>query len=193
MGKNDIWIYGGGLLLVGGAAAIYMGCDWNIEFLCNIRTQIEEMMQPGGGAGGGEDTGGDTDDEDEDTGSGGKTGKVSLASAMTYYAYKIAEDLDDFNGGDLNRTKKLNIRGYLLQHQKSKLETIAKSVDKDTSQPLSGKAKYLYTEIMLKAANKFNVNIPPAIKARLHDTLEGGYKSYRADGSLFSHMTISVA
>lgn len=192
MGKNDIWIYGGLALVGGSAVAIYMGCDWNIEFLCKIRTQIEEMMKPGGGEG--EDVGGDTDDEDEgSSGNNGKTGKVSLSAAMTYYAMRIAEDLDDFNGGDLNRTKKLNIRGYLLQHQKSKLETIAKSVDKDTSQPLSGKAKYLYTEIMLKAANKFNVNIPPAIKARLHDTLEGGYKSYRADGSLFSHMTISVA
>ena len=185
LGKNDLLLYGGLALVGGGAFGIYFGCDWKIQFLCDIRTQIEQMLQPGG------DIGGDTTDTGGDT--SGQPAKKSLSAAINWYATKISEDLDRYNGGDLNRTTKLNIKGYLLSNQKSKLTTIANSVDNDTGLPLQGKAKYLYAECTVTAASKFNINIPSKIRSDIYAILEGGYKAYKSGPDLYSYMTISVA
>lgn len=194
MGNNDMWLWGGALVL-GGAAVTYMSCEWNIDFLCDIRNNIEEFFNQEASG----ETGGNTndEDEDEDKGKGKKSGKkkteLSLSDAMMFYATKIPEELDDYNGGKLTRTNKLNIQGYLLQNHKSSLQMIAKSVGLNVDKRLDGKASYEYTRILVAAANKFNVSIPAKIKAELYKTLESGYKSLATQSQVFSHMTISVA
>lgn len=198
MGKNDLMLYGG-IAVIGGVAITYMSCEWNIEFLCNIRNQAEAFINEnlGGILGETSETGGNTIEEEETSGgntsSGKKKKEFTLADAIMFYAMQIPEELDNYNGGKLTRTTKLNIQGYLLQSHKSSLQMIAKSVNLNVDKRLDGKASYEYTRVMVAAANKFNVQIPAKIKAKLYDTLESGYKSMATQNQVFSHMTISVA
>jgi hypothetical protein len=106
-----------------------------------------------------------------------------LTDVIRYYANRVAEELDRYQGGDLTRTKKLNIEAYVLAHHKSEIQKIAK-LQNFQILPLKGEAQARFSKLVLDIAPKVGVDrLPRNVKRRLRASFGHGDAGYTIPAS----------
>jgi hypothetical protein len=183
LGKDDttIILVVGGLALVGGA----------IIFWPKIQEMLDGMSMNSPLTHG--DIGPSVDPNTTPTGkdTSGKCTPVDQKTYIDYYATRVAEELDKYQQGKINRTTKLNIKGNVLLHYKSELSQMF-SLNGGCIITLEGKPLGIFSNVVIKAAGRQNIVIPSDTLKVLQQSAKSSYVrsyhvSYKNDPSLLNH------
>jgi hypothetical protein len=181
LGKDDttIILVVGGLGLVGGAIIFW--------------PKIQEMLDGIGVHGDTAPPGLDVDPNTTPTGkdTSGKCTPVDQKTYIDYYATRVAEELDKYQQGKINRTTKLNIKGNVLLHYKSELSQMF-SLNGGCIITLEGKPLGIFSNVIIKAAGRQDIVIPSDTLKVLQQSAKSSYVrsyhvSYKNDPSLLNH------
>ena len=108
-----------------------------------------------------------------------------LIDVIRYYAQRVSEELDKYQGDRLTMTRKLNIEGYVMNHHKSELEKIARLQNYQIL-PLKGRAKQEFSKLVLIVAPRVGIDrLPKNVKNRLRRNIGHGDLPYTVPESDF--------
>lgn len=112
-----------------------------------------------------------------------------VIDVIRYYAQRVAEELDRYQGDRITRSRKLDIEAYALKHHKSDLQKIAR-LQNNMIKPLGGKAKAKFSELVLQIASKVGIQrLPSNVRKNLRAAIGHGDAGYTTPTSDYIEMT----
>lgn len=115
-----------------------------------------------------------------------------MSDVIRYYAQRVAEELDKYQGDRMGMTRKLNIEAYVLKHHKSDLQKIAR-LQNNMIKPLEGKALERFSQLVLGIAPKMGIDrLPKSVKKRLRANISHGDAGYTTPTSDYIDMTVRM-